>query len=381
MPSLPRQAPLLMAGEDDGAHHRRRASRDEPLTKAPSGMLQSSQHDSLWPGDDDDDIDNCKDQEALLPQIAEASRYPEASKNSERYTRVFSTQWGGMGYKMARPKAKSRYLDFMKGNGVNATMSRIETRARENAMEFDQADADGDGELDFDEFKDLVHSRMPSENRTDAQLHAWMQALDTDGNGRVSKVEFFAFSLREAFVRGNTSQSMDSFFKEWDSGGDGQLNADEFLRLAERTGFGGIADELLAIVDADGSGVVEYKEFINMIRESTSNKHTKVMIMSAAEAAQRPKLLVPPPRAAVIQPQHLQETLLQEICDILLANGMETMEFLHSMDTDQVSLRASRPTYSLCIHTSLLTTAHELFFGRMDSLPSSSSAKRLPIWM
>ena len=285
------------------------------------------------------------------------SRNSSPSKKKDKtepYNRLFSTQYGGFSYKVTRPPAKSRYMDFEKVHHSQRTRKSlthdafthmIEAGTRNNAMEFEAADDDMDNRLSFNEFKNLVRSRLSScRERSEPQLMAWYKALDTDGDGSLSMAEFFAFSLREAFLRANTGKTMEEFFKHWDTGGNGKLNREEFTKLAERVGFGKVSDELIAAVDVDGSGIIEYSEFINMLRANTSAGMAHSFLVSAARADMPEKKVMPPMmlasrRASTEQRvMDMHGALQDELRSALVDNGTEVLDLFRAMDVNNDEL-------------------------------------------
>ena len=75
------------------------------------------------------------------------------------------------------------------------------SETRKRATEFDEYDLDNDDMLSFDEFKGLVASRLPPtrDARTDLQLRSWFDALDSNQDGLITKMEYFAFSSERYF--------------------------------------------------------------------------------------------------------------------------------------------------------------------------------------
>ena len=120
-----------------------------------------------------------------------------------------------------------------------------------------------------------------------------------------------------------SSASMDRFFKEWDSEGDGRLDKDEFLSLAHRVGFGSVAEELLAHADVDGSGIVDYREFIAMIKDRTASNDAKSFLLSASKAPKpSPPLLMAAAPVLGIDPRFLLFSAAMAVsCDFMLPVG------------------------------------------------------------
>ena len=362
--ALPRRASVvsIITDEPSSDAHVSDDDDDDPFAhmRSPSKMLMRDfgnlPHDILAP----DSPPRLRGSSVKFDPMSRAGSSRSSSPGRGRkeettkpYNRIFATQYGGFSYMVNRKPAKSRYLDYEKGRR-GAGISRksmthdeftdmIEAGTRNNAMEFEAADEDMDNVLSFREFKNLVRSRMPTtRERSEPQLMAWYKALDTDGNGTLSMAEFFAFSLREAFLRANSGKTMQEFFKHWDRGGDGKLDRDEFIKLAERVGFGHVADELLAAVDVDGSGVIEYSEFVNMLRQNTQSGAAHSFLFSAARAEKvqqaKPLMLAVRRSSTDQQAMDMHAALQDELRDALVSNGSEVLDIFRAMDVDKNNL-------------------------------------------
>jgi Ca2+-binding EF-hand superfamily protein len=62
---------------------------------------------------------------------------------------------------------------------------------------FAECDADGDQQLDFDEFQAMLPHRVRELHRT-SEIRQWFDAADTDNSGTLSISEFFTWSLGHA---------------------------------------------------------------------------------------------------------------------------------------------------------------------------------------
>ena len=156
---------------------------------------------------------------------------------------------------------------------------------------FDEADADGSGEIDLDEFTKLVWKLQGSINR--AEIEDMFQAVDADGSGEIDYDEFKLWwtsapmeKLREEHNRRmGVSQEWDAddlerrmavkraeleeqrlvrTFKSVDADGSGEIDLDEFRTLFRRMAPH-LSDQTMRYtfecIDADGSGEVDFDEF------------------------------------------------------------------------------------------------------------------------
>ena len=131
---------------------------------------------------------------------------------------------------------------------------------RQNAMEYNAADADNDNMLDFDEFCAMVQEREVGDF-DEATLRKRFDALDGDKSGKVDMQEYIQFSLRDALARSAT-RVLD-LFREWDEDGNGKISRKEFGRAIKALGFNIPKDQLATLFDSintSGSGTIEYAE-------------------------------------------------------------------------------------------------------------------------
>ena len=138
-----------------------------------------------------------------------------------------------------------------------------------NAMEYDAHDVDGDQKLDFGEFCAMVREREAGEH-TEAELRERFVALDADGSGQVDFNEYTTFSLCDALQR--SSKRVIDLFKQWDEDKSGEIDKKEFRRAIKSMGFDFFANDseidlVFATLDTDGSGAITYKELNSTLRK------------------------------------------------------------------------------------------------------------------
>ncbi|CEP11988.1 hypothetical protein [Parasitella parasitica] len=92
----------------------------------------------------------------------------------------------------------------------------------------DDVDADGNGNIDFDEFLSLVKSFKQEEGDTN-DLQEAFRVFDADGNGMIDRSELqkVMLSLNENL----SEEEIDAMINEADVNGDGQISFDEFKEM------------------------------------------------------------------------------------------------------------------------------------------------------
>ena len=129
---------------------------------------------------------------------------------------------------------------------------------------FDTYDTKGDGTIDREEFEELVYS-LGSLEFTAARMDEWFKKADIDNKGRVDQAEF----LKMAPLMETLSSWMDAF-RVFDHNKDGYITKQELktvvhgqdVKLAIAMADGCI-DKLIAQMDENGDGKINYKEFMN----------------------------------------------------------------------------------------------------------------------
>mmetsp|Transcript_46981 Transcript_46981/g.124362 ORF Transcript_46981/g.124362 Transcript_46981/m.124362 type:complete len:547 (+) Transcript_46981:1610-3250(+) len=141
---------------------------------------------------------------------------------------------------------------------------------------FANADADGDGKLSVTELGPLLRTigLKPSVR----ELRRVIGQVDVNNNGELEWLEFLMLmdrlgagrSVEKSFTEEQLSMLRDAF-SAFDTNDDGAITLTELKTVLEKLGFfytDAEAQALIAAVDADDSGCIEWKEFLGlMLRE------------------------------------------------------------------------------------------------------------------
>ena len=94
-----------------------------------------------------------------------------------------------------------------------------------------QADIDGNGTIDFQEFIQMMPAASKNERDENAEeeMMEAFQIFDSDGNGSISADELrqIMCNLGERL----TDEEVEAMVKEADTDGDGEINYEEFVRM------------------------------------------------------------------------------------------------------------------------------------------------------
>jgi len=128
-------------------------------------------------------------------------------------------------------------------------------------------DKDGNGTLDKEEVLAGYeeHFGVPvSEEAVDAMF----AAVDIDGNGSIDYTEFVMATMNEKDLI--TNERLKAAFRLFDKDGNGTISPEE-IKMA--LGLGAADDEqmnkLIAEVDENGDGEIQFEEFCNMMKRLT----------------------------------------------------------------------------------------------------------------
>ena len=159
--------------------------------------------------------------------------------------------------------------------------ARAVNAAREAALAFLEADENGDGVLEWHEFKGAVNRLRKNAGtshtlmgiKDEATLRELFESIDTDNSGTIEMDEYFLWTLDVATMHGS---GLEAIFKRYDSNGEGTLDASEFAMAVEDMGFDSLmAHSLFMELDDDGSGAVSCAELVEALKSRPKSVSTE----------------------------------------------------------------------------------------------------------
>jgi Ca2+-binding EF-hand superfamily protein len=138
---------------------------------------------------------------------------------------------------------------------------------RSRAKVFESADKDLNGVLSFEEFVHTLPKKFVS-RRSGEELKRLFDITDVNGDGRVSKQEFFMSTL--SLSSKMTGSGLEAVFRKYDRTKDTALDILEFRCMCDDMGFGDIADSLASELPRDENGNLQTQALMDTIMRSTS---------------------------------------------------------------------------------------------------------------
>mmetsp|Transcript_41483 Transcript_41483/g.96931 ORF Transcript_41483/g.96931 Transcript_41483/m.96931 type:complete len:489 (-) Transcript_41483:204-1670(-) len=202
-------------------------------------------------------------------------------KPSERYTAEQAL--GHIWIKQKAPHAKNEPLNttsvsnLQKFNSTNhfkkAALQVIATQLSEDKIQnlrnqFLALDANGDGMLSIKEISDGLNAAGMNAN----DMQDILDSVDADGSGCIEYKEFLAATLdKRQYLQ---EDALWSAFCVFDKNGDGKICLDELRQVLSDDSVGALCDakqlaeSIFKEVDEDGSGEIEFEEFVQMMRKA-----------------------------------------------------------------------------------------------------------------
>ncbi|CAE7292428.1 CPK2 [Symbiodinium microadriaticum] len=134
---------------------------------------------------------------------------------------------------------------------------------------FTELDQDGDGIITFNELKEGLKNSGHDATFTSKELQHLARAVDADGSGEIDYTEFLAAAMeRKAVVQ---ESALWAAFRVFDKNDDGRISLKEIQEVlgtkeVNRTVSKEQIKKILAEVDTNGDGFIDFHEFIAMMR-------------------------------------------------------------------------------------------------------------------
>merc|ERR1712085_62947 len=114
--------------------------------------------------------------------------------------------------------------EVMKSLGQNPTEKELKQMIR-------SVDADGNNEIDFDEFLILMSSKKPSSDDPDKELRDAFAVFDDDNSGSISREELK--KLMKNLGQSLSDGELDAMMDEVDTDGNGEIDFNEFKSMMQ----------------------------------------------------------------------------------------------------------------------------------------------------
>ena len=151
-------------------------------------------------------------------------------------------------------------------SGVCSIIANLQTKAEELSEcreMFLKFDANNDGFITLDELQSGYQDLQQIFHMQAPDVMALMKSADLNGDGRIDYAEFIAAAYEKSLLL--SQQNLRAAFNMMDVDGDGTLTKDELMQVfgdANVTERGEqIWDEIVASVDSNNDGIIDFEEF------------------------------------------------------------------------------------------------------------------------
>ncbi|TXG59449.1 hypothetical protein EZV62_014022 [Acer yangbiense] len=159
-------------------------------------------------------------------------------------------------------------------NNINVSTVLVQPNVEEMRWVFDKFDTNKDGKISKEEYKaalKLLGNKQGS--IAEAEVAKSFQFVDTDGDGFIDFKEFMEMMQNNNNNNmggdgGEKKSDIQSAFKLFDTNGDGKISAQELMQVLKNIGEKCNLDscrKMIRGVDADGDGLIDMDEFMNMM--------------------------------------------------------------------------------------------------------------------
>jgi len=140
---------------------------------------------------------------------------------------------------------------------------------KQQISEFEEAfamfDSDGDGTITTKELGNVMRSL--GQEPTDQELRDMINEVDTDGNGEIDFEEFLDLLVKK-MGEDDPEEEMKQAFRIFDKDNNGTIDANELKNVMKQLGENLTDDEVAQMVaeaDLNGDGQIDFEEFKKMM--------------------------------------------------------------------------------------------------------------------
>jgi len=164
---------------------------------------------------------------------------------------------------MGRPIARGPHARKQQADPPMLTREFTEQEILEFKDAFAMFDIDGGGTIDTDELKQVLTEL--GDTPTDEEIQEMITMIDENGDGEIDFDEFLnLMRLRMGESGEDAEQKLKDVFDVFDADGSGGIDRDEMRALMKKLAQSLTEEEITAImeeVDADGDGEISFEEF------------------------------------------------------------------------------------------------------------------------
>lgn len=138
---------------------------------------------------------------------------------------------------------------------------------------FKSMDTDNSGTITFEELK--IGLARQGSKLSETEVRQLMEAADVDGNGSIDYIEFITATMH--MNRMERADHIYRAFQYFDKDSSGYITVDELEQALKKYGIDDdrTIKEIIAEVDTDHDGRINYDEFAAMMRKGTPDGNLK----------------------------------------------------------------------------------------------------------
>eukprot|EP00928_Gymnodinium_smaydae_P026171 TRINITY_DN20624_c0_g1_i1.p1 TRINITY_DN20624_c0_g1~~TRINITY_DN20624_c0_g1_i1.p1 ORF type:complete len:292 (-),score=48.44 TRINITY_DN20624_c0_g1_i1:679-1554(-) len=147
-----------------------------------------------------------------------------------------------------------------------------DTREKMLRNTFDALDTDGNGVLSRMELMDMLRKLSPVKKSSIASI---IDQFDADDDEALSFEEFKEWMSKDAHMMGCVKKAMHDYpssiqaaFRVWDENGDGSISKRELAQIMKRLNPAitkSQCDAMISVMDKDNNGKIDYSEFVSFL--------------------------------------------------------------------------------------------------------------------